>query len=343
MSNSQGAQICTDKLSWKTKLGMAIFGFGIRSSVNRSNGTINRFIMSLFDIKSPPTNTPKNGIQSTDVVVDPNRNLWFRLYNPTATDTSLPVIIYFHGGGFAFVSANSIAMDTYCKRLAKQLPAVIISVNYRLTPEHRYPCQYDDGLDVLKFIDSNLNFKGFPANADLNRCFVAGDSAGGNIAHHVTLRACDSNFSSVNIIGLIGLQPFFGGEERTESEIKLVDVPYITIQGTDSLWRMFLPEGSNRDHPAANVSGPNADDISKVAKFPSTIVFVGGFDPLKDWQKRYYEALKRHGKEAYLVEYPNVFHAFYSIPELEESDMLIEEVKRFMEKQSLKVLEGTTK
>jgi acetyl esterase/lipase len=129
------------------------------------------------------------------------------------------------------------------------------------------------------------------------------------------------------------MQPFFGGEERTESEIKLVGVPLISVERTDWMWKAFLPEGSDRNHSVVNVFGPNAVDISGV-KFPATLLFVGGFDPLQDWQKRYHEGLKKSGKEVHLVEYPNVFHGFYCLPESPEFSLLIGEVKSFVHKQS---------
>ena len=72
---------------------------------------------------------------------------------------------------------------------------------------------------------------------------------------------------------------------------------------------MFLPDGSTRDHETVNVSGPNAVDITGL-DYPDTIVFVGGFDPLQDWQRRYYEWLRKSGKEAGLVEYQIVFMLF---------------------------------
>lgn len=91
-----------------------------------------------------------------------------------------------------------------------------------------------------------------PAFADMKQCYVAGDSAGGNIAHHVAVRACGYNFHNLKLTGLIAIQPFFGGEERTESEMSLTETPFISVQGTDRMWSAFLPEGSDRDHPRAN-------------------------------------------------------------------------------------------
>lgn len=133
----------------------------------------------------------------------------------------------------------------------------------------------------------------------------------------------------VKVIGLVSIQPFFGGEERTESEIRLSRAPVVSVARSDWMWKVFLPESANRDHEASNVSGPNAADISGL-DYPEAIVFVGGFDPLQDWQRRYYEWLKKSGKEARLIEYPNSIHAFYVFPELPESSQLIAQVKDFV-------------
>nr|DAD38977.1 TPA_asm: hypothetical protein HUJ06_013300 [Nelumbo nucifera] len=224
--------------------------------------------------------------------------------------------------------------DSVCRRFARKIPAVVVSVNYRLSPESRCPSQYEDGFDALKFLDGR-QFDGFPAKADLSKCFLVGDSAGANLAHQVACRAGVAEFREVRIIGLISIQPFFGGEERTESEIRLTRVPLVSLKATDLAWKMFLPEGSNRDHEAVNVSGPNSADISGV-NYPDTLVFVGGFDPLQDWQRRYCEWLKRSGKYASLIEYPNAIHAFYWFPVLPESSRLIADIRDFIQNQSNK-------
>ncbi|KAJ6761547.1 ACETYL ESTERASE [Salix koriyanagi] len=280
----------TLRLSLKTRLLLAAHSFGTRAAI-RSDHTLNRSVLNIFDPKAAASAKPINGVSSFDISVDPARNLWFRLHAPTSTATTaaLPVIIFFHGGGFAFMAANSRSFDVLCRRLARETNAAVISVNYRLAPEHKYPCQYEDGFDTLKYID-DISSESFPASLDL-------------------------------------------GEERTESEIKLVGAPLISVERTDWMWKAFLPAGSDRNHSVVNVFGPNAVDISGV-KFPATLLFVGGFDPLQDWQKRYHEGLKKAGKEVHLVEYPNAFHGFYCFPESPESSLIIGEVKNFVQKQS---------
>jgi len=119
---------------------------------------------------------------------------------------------------------------------------------------------------------------------------------------------------------------FFGGEERTEAQIRLDGSPMVSMVRTDWLWKVFLPEGSERDHGAVNVSEPNAEDLSGV-DYPDTLVFIGGFDPLNDW-------LKKCGKKAEMIDYPNMVHAFYVFPDLPESTRSIMQVKDFINKVS---------
>ncbi|PWA81001.1 Alpha/beta hydrolase fold-3 [Artemisia annua] len=257
---------------------------------------------------------PNNGVKTYDVVMDPTSKIWFRVFVPTEEGTveDMPVIVFFHGGGFVYLGANVTVYDVLCRWFARSVPAIVVSLDYRLAPEHRYPVQHNDCFDMLNFLDDDKNrSKWLPDSANISRCFLVGDSAGGNIAHHVAQRACEFNFNQLKVIGVVAIQPLFGGEERTDSEKELERLPLVSLKQCDWYWNALMPagEGYNRDHPIINVSGPNAMDISKI-EFPPTIVVVARFDALRDWQKRYYEWLKKSGKEAYLVEYPNMCHGY---------------------------------
>ncbi|XP_043719663.1 probable carboxylesterase 18 [Telopea speciosissima] len=304
--------------------------------VMRRNGSINRCLVNLVNLKIPARNKPRKGVKTIDITIDPTRNLWFRLFIPTkiSSNVVLPVIVFFHGGGFAFLRPDFKYYDSVCRRIARNTPAVIVSVNYRLSPEHRFPSQYDDGFDTLKFLDET-KINGFPPNSDLSRCFLAGDSAGANLAHHVACRAGGVEFRRLRVIGQISIQPFFGGEERTASEIRMANGILVTLKRTDWLWKAFLPEGENRDHEAVNVTGPRAVDVRGV-KYPETMVVMGGFDPLQDRQREFYEWLKRSEKEVKLLEYPNAIHAFYLFRKLPEASKFMGEVKDFVQNVSAK-------
>ncbi|GMH07679.1 hypothetical protein Nepgr_009519 [Nepenthes gracilis] len=326
-------------LPWKTKLQLSVADF-VTDMTLRRDGTLNRRLVDFLDRKVPAKSTPRNGVRSHDVTVDAHGNVWFRVFVPTHVPSdvvSLPVIFFFHGGGFSLLSAATPAYDAVCRRFARKINAVVVSLNYRLAPEHKFPAQYDDGFDALKFIDENRQSLEFwPENADVGRCFLAGDSAGGNLAHHLGVRASQAEFKEVKIIGLIVIQPFFYGKDRTESEIRLEGAPIVSRRRVEWMWKAFLPKGEDLDHWAVNVSGPNAVDISGL-EVPPVILFVGGFDPLRDWQLRYHDWLKNSGKDVTLFDVPTVCHAFYVFPEIPESLMLIREITDFIEKQSSKI------
>lgn len=240
----------------------------------------------------------------------------------------MSLIVYYHGGGFALSSPNLFAYDNYCRKLAKQLQAAVVSVNYRLAPEYRYPTQYEDGFDALKYLDANL--ESLPPEVNPKLCFLAGDSAGGNLAHHMAVESGGCEFSRVRIIGLLAIQPFFGGEERVVSEVQNPGWPLLSLVDTDWYWNAFLPNGSNRDHAAANVFGPNSTvDIARV-KYPATLVLLGGLDILNDWQRRYYNWLKDAGKEVELVEHPFAFHGSYVFDELPEYSFYVDRIQEFV-------------
>ncbi|CAN6200017.1 unnamed protein product [Urochloa humidicola] len=195
----------------------------------RADGTVNRFAFSLADRQARASARPDGlGVVSAtaDVAVDASRGLWARVFSPpppppdAASQEPLPVVVYFHGGGFALLSAASAPYDGMCRRLCRELGAVVVSVNYRLAPEHRHPAAYDDGVDVLRHLAST-GLPGLAVPVDLSRCFLAGDSAGGNLAHHVAQRwTADPSAAAIRIAGIVLVQPYFGGEEAAELRLE---------------------------------------------------------------------------------------------------------------------------
>lgn len=137
--------------------------------------------------------------------------------------------------------------------------------------------------------------------------------------------------STLKVKGLVAIQPFFGGKERTESDKRIIRPSLVPLEQLDRFWRSWLPAGEecNRDHKAVNVTGPEAADLSTL-DFPSTIVFVGGLDTLQDWQRRYCNWLKNAGIRVNLVEYPSSIHGFFYFSELPESHQLITDIRQFV-------------
>ncbi|XP_066395223.1 probable carboxylesterase 18 [Miscanthus floridulus] len=317
-------------LPWRARL-LVDAASALHAASLRRDGTVNRFLLSLFDRTAAPTPTaPVGGVASTDHAV--SDHLRVRLFVPEIPGgggKELPVVLYFHGGGFVFHSAASAQFDDLCRRLASAIPAVIASVDYRLAPEHRFPAQYDDGEAALRWVLAGAG-GALPSpspSPPAAAAFVAGDSAGGNVAHHVAARLPDA------VAGLVAVQPFFGGEAPTESELRLHDAPFGGPERLAWLWRAFLPPGATRDHEAANVPAAIRRDAGadRWRAFPPTLVCVGGWDVHQDRQRAYADALRAAGAEEVTVaEYPDAIHAFYILDDLADSKKFVGDVAEFV-------------
>ncbi|RWV99550.1 hypothetical protein GW17_00037540, partial [Ensete ventricosum] len=245
------------------------------------------------------------------------------LHRPPSPDP-FPVIIFFHGGSFAHSSSNTAIYDSLCRRFVSLCGAVVISVDYRRSPEHRYPCAYDDGWAALKWA-SGEPWLHSGKDAKL-RVFLCGDSSGGNIAHHVAVKAAESG---IEVSGNILLNPMFGGNHRTESERRLDGKYFVTIQDRDWYWKAYLPEGANRDHPACNPFGPNGMKLEELP-FTKSLVIVAGLDLVQDWQLAYTEGLKKAGKDVKLVYREQATIGFYLLPNTDHFYEVMEEIKNFV-------------
>ncbi|KAG2324574.1 hypothetical protein Bca52824_007302 [Brassica carinata] len=204
----------------------------------------------------------------------------------------------FHGGSFTHSSANSAIYDTFCRRLVTICGVVVVSVDYRRSPEHRYPCAYDDGWNALRWVKSRIWLRS-GKHSDVY-VYLAGDSSGGNIAHNVAVRATSEG---VKVLGNILLHPMFGGLERTLSEKRLDGKYFVTVQDRDWYWRAFLPQGEDRDHPAYLV---------------------------QDWQLAYVDGLKKTGQDVNLLYLEQATIGFYFLPNNDHFRCLMDELKKFV-------------
>lgn len=311
--------------------------------LRRPDGSFNRELSEFLDRKVPANTIPVDGVFSFDIV-DKSTNLLNRVYmpapenevqwgvleleKPLSTNEVVPVIVFFHGGSFTHSSANSAIYDTLCRRLVSVCKAIVVSVNYRRSPEHRYPAAYDDGWSALKWVSSRpwLQSGKDPNNLKVH-VYLAGDSSGGNIAHHVAVRAAEEG--GVEVLGNILLHPMFGGERRTESEERLDGKYFVTVQDRDWYWRAYLPEGEDRDHPACNIFGPRGKSIMGL-HFPRSLVVVAGLDLVQDWQLAYVDGLKESGHEVKLLYLKQATIGFYFLPNNDHFYTLMEEIKTFV-------------
>lgn len=189
-----------------------------------SDGSIRRSSKSSFDV---PVNDD-GSVAWKDVVFDPVNDLRLRLYKPAdaaSPSEKLPIFFYIHGGGFCIGSRAWPNCQNYCFRLALELRAVVVSPDYRLAPENRLPAAVEDGFAAVRWLQAQAvageeRDRWLTDVADFGHVFVSGDSAGGNIAHHLAVRLGSGSpqLDPVRVRGYVLLAPFFGGTVRTKSE-----------------------------------------------------------------------------------------------------------------------------
>lgn len=254
---------------------------------------------------------PEFGVASKDIIIDKFTNLWARFYVPSRPG-KLPLLVYFHGGGFCVGSASWSCYHYFLTNLASKAGCLIISLNYRLAPENRLPAAYDDGAKTVTWVKKHAQNGSNEQNwwssrSNFSSMFLAGDSAGANIAHHVAAR-----IGSNGLKGTILIQPFFGGEARTESEKHTIQHPNsaLTLSASDTYWRLALPVGAaSRDHPWCNPLAKSATNLSDL-KLPPTMICISDMDILKDRSLDFCAAVANAGKRVYKVIYEGVGHAF---------------------------------
>ncbi|XP_059655537.1 probable carboxylesterase 6 [Cornus florida] len=260
------------------------------------------------------------GVTSRDMVINKCTNIWARFYVPKCHNKQLPLLVYFHGGGFCVGSASWSCYHEFLARLAANAGCLIVSVNYRLAPENPLPAAYDDGFQALMWLKQQSlcgNNEWWSRQCNFSSIFLAGDSAGANIAHNVALRLCSSSgFEAMDLKplgfkGTILIQPFFGGEVRTNSEKYMVQPPRsaLSLAASDAYWRMSLPASASRDHPCCNPVAKGLTKLEDLRLLP-TLVCVSELDILKDRDLEFCAALASAGKKVEHVVYNGVGHAF---------------------------------
>ncbi|KAI9084947.1 hypothetical protein K1719_033120 [Acacia pycnantha] len=287
-------------------------------------------IVSCVSASSPGPDL--NNVTSTDIAIDNFTGTWARFYVPNNTTIishhhqKLPLLVYFHGGGFCVGSASWVCYDEFLSKLSSKLNCLIMSLNYRLAPENPLPAAYEDGFKSLIWLKQQILYQCEASSqwwiqkCNFSRIFLAGDSAGANIAYNVALNlSAHERASSSAIIrplevkGMVLIQPFFGGEKRTSSENKMGEAPAsskLSLAASDTYWRLALPHGSNRDHQWCNpILGQGSVRLEELRLCP-VLVCVSELDILKDRNMELCGALVRAGKKVEHLVCKGVGHAF---------------------------------
>jgi acetyl esterase len=229
-------------------------------------------------------------------------NVPLRLYRPagSAPGDTLPVLVYYHGGGFVIGDLDT--HDTLCRELSNLSGCAVVAVHYRLAPEHRFPAACDDCVAATRWVHANAG----ELHLDPARLAVGGDSAGGNLAAVVALAARDEGGLPIRFQLLIyptvdarrgwpSIQSNGQGYLLTQDSITYYDGHYFggPIPATD--WR------------ASPLLHPNH------ANLPPAFVLTAGYDPLRDEGIAYAQKLTEAGNTAALASFERQIHGFITM------------------------------
>ncbi|KAH7655436.1 Carboxylesterase protein [Dioscorea alata] len=263
------------------------------------DGHIERLVGTHF---VQPTYDPIYQVSSKDLTINKETNVSARLYLPKQVENQpekkFPVLVYYHGGGFCIESAFSSLYHNYLISLSSKANIIIVSVEYRLAPEHPLPAGYEDSWQALQWVVSESNDDAWLQNhADFGRVFVGGDSAGGNIAHHMVMKINGFSEGMKLVKGMVLVHPYFWGVERLECEIEKAgneSSKVLTVDAVDKMWPSVCPGTSGNDDDRINPFVEGAPSLAGLG-CDKVMVCVGGKDLFKGRGRIYYEKLKSSG------------------------------------------------
>ncbi|MFB6360358.1 MAG: alpha/beta hydrolase [Halobacteriales archaeon] len=226
-----------------------------------------------------------------------------RAYRPDGAGP-FPVLVYYHGGGW--VRGNIDTHDDLCRAITNEAGCVVVSVDYRRAPEHSFPVPHEDAYAAAVWAVEYAEV----IDGDPTRVAVGGDSAGGNLAASVALRARDSGGPSLCFQLL--LYPITNHAFDTASYEENAKGYMLTRRGMEWYWDHYLERELDGRHPYA--SPLQARDLSDL---PPALVITAGYDPLRDEGAAYAERLREAEVAVTHEHFEDMLHAFVSFPELD--------------------------
>jgi acetyl esterase len=221
-----------------------------------------------------------------------------RIYRPAPG--RLPVLAYFFGGGWTLGSIDT--SDGICRSLANDAGCMVVTVGYRLAPEHPFPAAVHDCYATVRWLAED----GEQIGADPGRLAVGGDSAGGNLAAAVTLLARDRG--GPGLAGQLLVYPNTDYRADTASLRENVDPYLFNRTSVDWYWGHYLTSPADGDNPLA--SPLRAADL---AGLPPALVITAEYDPLRDEGERYAQRLAAAGVPVTLSRYDGMIHGFFAM------------------------------
>lgn len=231
----------------------------------------------------------------------PEGDIRFRRYRPLGSAAGvLPTLVYYHGGGF--VIGNIETHDSTCRRLANKSRCQVISIDYRLAPEHPFPAPIDDGIAAFRHVRDNAA----AFEADPRRIAVGGDSAGGAMAA-VVCQSCRAAGEKMPAFQML-IYPATDSSRQSASRKQFAAGYFLDKELIDWFWDAYAPPGTDLEDLRLS---PLLE--GNFAGLPPALVLTAGFDPLRDEGRAYANRLIDAGVKTTYVNYPGTIHGFFSL------------------------------
>jgi acetyl esterase len=224
-----------------------------------------------------------------------------RVFTPDVSDANLPVLIYFHGGGWVIADLN--VYESSCRALCNAAEAIVVSVAYRQSPEAQYPAAVNDAYDATQWIIANAAQLG----GDPRRVAVVGESAGGNLATVTCLRARDEGGQMPVAQVLVYPVTDLVGQDY-QSYADNTDTQPLHTSMMPWFGKYYIPNEAQRSEPTA--SPLLADDLSGL---PPAIIITAEYDPLLDQGELYAQKLADAGVSVKSQRFDGVVHEFFGL------------------------------
>ena len=242
---------------------------------------------------------PPDAVASSEdrVIPGPGGDIRIRIYRPDAQGGHA-VTVFFHGSGF--VICNLESHDDMCRQICRRAGTVVVSVDYRLAPEHKFPAAPDDCLAATRWVAEHAREFG----ADPARLAVAGDSAGGTMAAVTALRIRDEGGPAIRAQLLLYPVTDHTSVQRPSYEERATGYG-LTREAMVWFWNHYLSDAAQGAHPHASPMRARS-----LAGLPSAYVVTGEYDPLRDEGEAYAHGLRNAGVPVQLIRYPDMNHGF---------------------------------
>lgn len=261
-------------------------------------------------LKLQSDNTVKLPADFEDRIIPggPNGQISIRIVRPKGHMETLPIVMYFHGGGW--VLGDRTTHDRLIRKLANGVEAAVVFVNFTPSPEAHYPVALEEAYAATQWIEEN----GPALNLDVSHIAVAGDSAGGNLAAALALLAKERGTPHIGYQALF--YPVTDANFDTDSYHQFAEGYYLTRESMRWFWDQYAPDFGVRDEPTAS---PLRASLGQLRDLPPALIITGEYDVLRDEGEAYAHKLLEAGVEVTALRCLGIVHDFVMLNALSET------------------------